>query len=254
MPNTAGKSVLYTRPPLPAGAWYVLITVNLKLRGVARIAPEPVMRRAFLDGGSDLHRKIVALALGLTQEEVTEEQRNGLGKPFNFGFIYGQGAESWRTGIRKDSAILLSAGQAEAFRRSFFKLYPGIAAWHARSELLAKDPANNSTRTPFGRLLLAQGESEWDRFALLVNYPVQGGTADVIKLAIVMIAGQLPLDVHLVIMAHDELVYDCPAELAEEVAQIVQTNMGVAFAQILGSEVPCEVDVQILSNWGGIDL
>ena len=87
---------------------------------------------------------------------------------------------------------------------------------------------------------------------MLTNYVVQGGTADVIKLAIVRIAEQLPPDVHLVIMAHDELVYDCPAHLADDVERIVKRCMIEAFIEILGTDVLCDVDVKSLQNWGGL--
>jgi DNA polymerase I-like protein with 3'-5' exonuclease and polymerase domains len=224
---------------------------QFELRGAARIAPEPVMCQAFLDG-TDLHIKIVAMALGLDPDVVTKEQRNTVGKASSFGFLYGMGAQTWRIKVRKETGIFLSLKEAEAFRRAFFRLYPGIAAWHKKSDVRAFNPANNSTRTPFGRLLLAQGNGAWKRFTMFTNYVVQGGTADVIKLAIVRIAASLPADVHLVIMAHDELVYDCPGGLAEEVKEIVKREMIAAFVQIMGSDVPCEVDVQILKNWGGL--
>jgi DNA polymerase I-like protein with 3'-5' exonuclease and polymerase domains len=224
---------------------------QFELRGAARIAPEPVMCQAFLNG-TDLHVKIVAMALGIEPDAVTKEQRNALGKSSNFGFIYGRKAEGWRIGIRKETGIFLSLSQAKAFRSAFFRLYPGIAAWHRKSDAKAINPANNSTRTPFGRLLLAGRDDPWERFTMFTNYVVQGGTADVIKLAIVRIAALLPVDVHLVIMAHDELVYDCPSALAEEVKEIVRREMIAAFVQIMGSDVPCEVDIQVLKNWGGL--
>jgi DNA polymerase I-like protein with 3'-5' exonuclease and polymerase domains len=54
--------------------------------------------QAFLDG-TDLHLKIVALVLGIAPDAVSGAQRNNLGKPSNFGFIYGRRAEGWRIGI-----------------------------------------------------------------------------------------------------------------------------------------------------------
>jgi DNA polymerase I-like protein with 3'-5' exonuclease and polymerase domains len=224
---------------------------QFELRGAARIAPEPVMCQAFLDG-TDLHIKIVAMALGIESDAVTKEQRNTVGKASSFGFLYGMGAETWRIKVRKETGISLSSEQAKAFRRAFFRLYPGITRWHKKSDARSLNPANNSTRTLFGRLLLAQHNATWKRFTMFTNYVVQGGTADVIKLAIVRIAALLPADVHLVIMAHDELVYDCPGGLAEEVKELVKSEMIAAFVQIMGTDVPCEVDIQVLSNWGGL--
>jgi DNA polymerase I-like protein with 3'-5' exonuclease and polymerase domains len=224
---------------------------QFELRGAARIAPEPVMCQAFLDR-TDLHIKIVAMALGIDPDAVAKEQRDTVGKYSNFGFLYGMGAETWRIKVRKETGIFLSIKEAKAFRQAFFRLYPGIAKWHKKSDVRAFNPANNSTRTPFGRLLLAQRNDKWERFMLFTNYVVQGGTADVIKLAIVRIAALLPADVHLVIMAHDELVYDCPGGLVEEVKEIVKREMITAFVQIMGTDVPCEVDIQVLKNWGGL--
>ena len=84
-----------------------------------------------------------------------------------------------------------------------------------------------SVRTALGRIRwLPQGEeAEWPRFTALVNTPVQGGSADALKQAMVDLADKLPSSASIVSTVHDELIVECATDTAEEVKALVGRAM-----------------------------
>jgi DNA polymerase I-like protein with 3'-5' exonuclease and polymerase domains len=221
---------------------------QIELRVAALVANEAVMIEAF-KRGEDLHRKITATNLRKTPEEVTKAERNTVGKSTNFGFIYGQGSEGFRKYARTEYGLELTIHQAEAFRRNFFGMYPGLRRWHEECRRQAKT-GTKEARTIIGRLLLPQFDKEWSRFNMLTEYIVSGSCADLLKLAMVKIAPIMPSDVHLVATVHDELVYDVPAPEAEQYCGMIEAAMKEAFQEMFGDIVPVEVEAKVCLNWG----
>ena len=105
-------------------------------------------------------------------------------------------------------------------------------------------------RTVLGRRrLLPETASEWERFTALVNTPVQGGCADGMKQALVLIAQQLPAEARLISTVHDEVLVEAPEAMANEVRDLVQAIMIEAMAALF-PQVPIEVEAGSCSNWG----
>ena len=65
-----------------------------------------------------------------------------------------------------------------------------------------------------------------ERIAL--NTPIQGTAADLIKLAMIAVdkalSEQFP-DAKLILQVHDELIVECPEELAKPVAELISKQM-----------------------------
>jgi DNA polymerase I-like protein with 3'-5' exonuclease and polymerase domains len=81
------------------------------------------------------------------------------------------------------------------------------------------------------------------------NLPVQGLCADILKIAM----GNLflilePRGIKLINFVHDELVFECKVEEAEEVAAIVKNEMEKAGALFL-KDIPCISEVKISDTW-----
>jgi DNA polymerase I-like protein with 3'-5' exonuclease and polymerase domains len=220
---------------------------QIELRVAALVAGETVMINAFGDR-IDLHSKIAAVSLRIAVAQVTAEQRD-IGKTINFGFLYGRSAEGYRRGVRKDYGLVLTPEEARDYRGSFFATYPAIAAWHEECRRKAKDSGNDRARTIFGRLLCAQVDDAWARFNLLTNYVVQGSCADLLKMAMIKIARLLHSDVHLVATVHDELIYDAPADLAEQSCGMIRMAMEETFREMFGTTVPIRAEAKICKNW-----
>ena len=136
----------------------------------------------------------------------------------------------------------LTLAHAEGFGERFFKAYPGVVAWQAR----VKRRGAYESRTLSGR------RRRWCQqppLTGLLNTPVQGSGADILKQAL----GLLPAafrgtGVQVVATVHDEIVLEAPEDQAQEVAARLETVMKQA-GQTSVTRVPIEVEVMIANNW-----
>ena len=78
---------------------------------------------------------------------------------------------------------------------------------------------------------------------------VQGTCADGLKQAMVELADKLPEEAHMVGTVHDELIVECPVEIADEVCHLTEEVMREAMAGVLKSQVPVEVEAKVCECW-----
>ena len=150
---------------------------------------------------------------------------------------------------RSSYGVTLSESEAERLRERFFRAYPGLKKWHSQCWRRAEQ-GENTARTVFGRMLLAQGDTTWCRFNLHTALTVSGSCADLIKSAMVKVAAALPESARLVATVHDELIMDCPAAAAQHCQNLAEVSMKEAFVEMFGSAVPVEVKARGCTNWG----
>lgn len=168
----------------------------------------------------------------------------------NFGLIYGQSAPGLVRYAASSYGVHLEAEQAKEIRSAFFRTYGHLRQWHGRSHQQAEQGVGE-VRTRLGRRrLVPETASEWERFTALVNTPVQGGCADGMKRAIVLLAQRLPEGSRLVSTVHDEVIVETPEAGAEEVAALVAATMREAMEELF-PEVPIEVEGGVCNHWGG---
>jgi DNA polymerase-1 len=131
---------------------------------------------------------------------------------------------------------------AEIFRDRFFTAYTGIASWQDR----IREQLHKETRTLGGRRRLWRDQPPLTE---LLNSPVQGTAADVMKRAMVNLLEDLRArGVRIVGCVHDEVILETPVEEAQEVSLIVKETMRNAGNQYL-RVVPLEVEVSIADSW-----
>ena len=82
----------------------------------------------------------------------------------------------------------------------------------------------------------------------LLKTPVQGGSADALKQAMVDLAEKLPSSASIVSTVHDELIVECASGTAEEVKALVGTAMLDA-VQTMFPEVRFEVESGVCDSW-----
>ena len=220
---------------------------QVELRIAAAIAEEVRMIQAYAQG-SDLHRQTASIVLGKPVEDVSKEDRQ-LAKAVNFGLLYGQSAKGLVRYAETSCGVKLDIEKARQIRRKFFDEYKHLREWHSQAE---KDAGSNCEvlSTKLGRKpwLPMEGDVRWQRFTALLNAPVQGGAADVIKTAITALQAKLPEDAGLVSTVHDELIVEVPLKDAETVKKLVEGVM-LESAASLYPAVIFEVEAHICEDW-----
>ena len=197
---------------------------QIELRIIASLAKDEHMLHAF-NSGFDIHAATAAKIYHLKMEEVSKDQRRNA-KSVNFGIVYGISAFglSEQLGIpRKEAAALID---------EYFAQYPDIQRFIERSKQFARE--HGYARTLLGRRRYlpdinsrnASARSFAERNA--VNMPIQGTSADMIKLAMVRIHEELRrrgLKTKMILQVHDELVFDLYRPEEQEVRELVVREM-----------------------------
>jgi DNA polymerase-1 len=247
---------------LPQEGWLLLSAdySQIELRILTHLSGEPVLVEAY-NGGHDVHALTARLLL--EKEEVSAEERR-LGKTINFGVIYGMGAQRFarETG--------LGPAEAKDFLSRYRQRYPRVFAFLELQERLALSRGYVETilgrRRPFhfdpgglGRLLgkdplsidleaARRGGMEGQQLRAAANAPIQGSSADIIKLAMVNLQRALQerdLPARLLLQVHDELVLEVAPAALEEVRQLTRSTMEGA----VRLDVPLVVDTGVGANW-----
>jgi DNA polymerase I-like protein with 3'-5' exonuclease and polymerase domains len=233
--------------PEPGNKLIVADYSQIELRAAAVIAGETKMVEAYKNG-VDLHKQTAAEVLNKPLDEVTKQDRQ-ISKSANFGLLYGQSAPGLVRYAASSYGVQMELDQAEQIRRQFFRTYDRLRQWHGISHNKADEGARE-VRTVLGRRrLIPETASEWERFTALVNTPVQGGCADGMKQALVLLAQRLPTEARLISTVHDEVLVEAPEAMANEVCDLVQAIMIEAMAALF-PQVPIEVEAGSCSNWG----
>ncbi|NCJ07569.1 DNA polymerase I [Synechococcales cyanobacterium C] len=248
---------------IPEPGWQ-LVTADysqIELRILAHLSEEPRLLTAYRQG-QDVH--ILTAQLLWEKDSITSEERR-LAKIINFGVIYGMGPHRFA----REAGV--SYGEAKQFIERFYERYPGVFAYLQRMERQAV--TQGYVETLLGRrryfqfdsrsLKKYQGQdpedmkavnlngvkmSAYDRGLLraAANAPIQGSSADLIKVAMVQLYEALRgYRAQLLIQVHDELVLEVPPEELEA----VQTHIQAIMESALSLKVPLVAEVHVGANW-----
>jgi DNA polymerase-1 len=84
-----------------------------------------------------------------------------------------------------------------------------------------------------------------------INAPIQGTAADIIKLAMLALPGELEkagLKAQMLLQVHDELMFEVPEAELEETKELVQKVMEDAFTL----DIPLSTEAKAGRSWGGM--
>lgn len=222
---------------------------QIELRILAHLSKDEILIDAF-NQKRDIHRFTASLLFGVSEAEITVSQRN-TAKRVNFGIIYGMGAY----GLSRE--LKISPAQAQSFIGDYFKRYPGIDKYVSFAKAQAETKGYVETILGRRRVLpdIKNINLQLREFAYrqAVNAPIQGSSADIIKIAMVKIAGEIKergLKTKLIIQIHDELIFDVYPDELVEVSAFVKQFMENAIKLI----VPVEVNLKVGKNWAQMVL
>lgn len=227
---------------------------QIELRCLALLSGDKVLTKIFKEH-DDIHSGVAALIGGVPINEVTKEMRRKA-KIINFGIIYGMGINS----LKKEMDV--SREEAESFYYGFFDQFPDATKYLEDAKELARK--RGYTETFFGRRRQFKSinsklpfiRAMAERMAL--NAPIQGTSADMIKLAMIHIhqwleEQHLLENVRLVLQIHDEIIYEVEDSLCsqfEQKAQEIMENILEISYKKVKSEVPFVVKSSVGKNWG----
>jgi DNA polymerase-1 len=240
---------------------YLLVAADysqIELRILAHLSQEPVLVEAYRNR-QDVHT--VTAQLIFEKETITPEERT-LGKTINFGVIYGMGAHRFARESK------LSVEQSKKFIEKYHQRYSRIFDYLERMKREAL--ANGYVKTILGRRryfnfytpalqqLLGLPANEIDLEALKLgneeaqllraaaNAPIQGSSADIIKIAMVKLQDVLQdYRARILLQVHDELVLEVPVEEWEILRPKIQSTMETA----VELTIPLLVEIKAGKNW-----
>lgn len=227
---------------LPAEGWTLVAAdySQIELRILAHLSQEPELVNAY-NQNLDVHTRTAQLILG--KDEVTSEERR-LAKIINYGVIYGMGAQKFsrETGI--------SVTEARKFIQAFYQQYARIFSYMQEVEERAIADGYVTTlsgrRRYFPDLAKATGQYRAGMLRSAVNAPIQGTSADIIKLAMIEVAELLKgYEAKMLLQVHDELVFEIPPSELDLLLPQIKIRMEKA----LPLSVPLVVDMHQGKNW-----
>jgi len=218
---------------------------QIELRLLAHLSEDEALIETFKKG-KDLHRMTASRVFALPEEEVNSKLRDAA-KRINFGIIYGISPY----GLARELGI--SREEAKAYIDRFFASYPKAKEYIDRMVAVATECGYAETllgrRRPLPHLSSKNiPRRNFDR-RNAVNTPIQGGAADLIKLAMLAIDRLIDggaLKVKMLLQIHDELIFEAKEKDCEKATTRIKKEM----EGVMELRLPLEVKVACGENWG----
>lgn len=245
---------------IPEPGWRLVAAdySQIELRILAHLSGEPVLVEAY-NQNQDVHALTAKLLF--EKDQISPDERR-MGKVINFGVIYGMGAHRFA----REAGV--SRSQAKTFIDRYYERYPNVFKYlqQMQREAIAQgyvqtikgrrryfNFTSNQLRDLHGTdpasIDLDQlRPSGYDAASLraAANAPIQGSSADIIKVAMIRLQGLLQgYQARLLLQVHDELVFEVPpqewAELEPKIAEVMESAVTL--------KVPLKVDAHAGLNW-----
>ena len=231
-------------PSRPDGVIVSADYSQIELRIMAHLSCDTHLINAFRNG-HDVHAITASKIFGVSLEEVTSEQRR-IAKTANFGIMYGISAFGLSQRLR------ISRADAKKIIEDYFANFPAISSYI--EDTLASAREFGYVETLFGRRRYlpeinarnATARALAERTA--VNAPIQGTSADIIKLAMINVDKRITqegLQSRMILQIHDELVFDAVLEEVDALQRIVKEEM----ENVIELSVPLTVECNYGKNW-----
>ena len=220
---------------------------QIELRILAHLSQEPALLEAFRNG-EDIHAATARAMYGDNSDDPDGQRR--MAKILNFGVIYGLGP----VGVARQTD--LTRAQGAEFIEMYFAKYPGLRDYiesvkeSARVKGYVETISGRRRRLPDIRAGSQMARAAAERMA--VNMPIQGTSADIIKIAMINIDHAIrerELKSRMIIQVHDELIFEvAPGELME-----VQSLVSELMPSAMKLSVPLEIEIKTVPTCGDME-
>lgn len=233
---------------IPGGADLVLLGADysqIELRVLAHLSGDRALIEAFLED-KDIHTQTAQEIFGVS--EITSELRRQA-KIVNFGIIYGMGAKAMAENLG------LSLQDAQGFIDRYLERYPGVGEYIRDQLNEAKE--HGYVITMFGRkrkvpeLFSSKPQEEAFGRRIAINTPIQGSSADIIKMAMINIYKGIKekgLQANMLLQIHDELIFEVREDCIDEVSKYIKDQM----ENVIKLKVPLKVDIKVGRSWADL--
>jgi DNA polymerase-1 len=229
----------------PPGAYLLSADYSqIDLRVLAHLSQDPSLITSFAQD-EDIHASTASKLLGIPEKEVTSEMRRNA-KTVNFGVIYGM------SDYGLEQATKLSREEAAQFIALYFEKYPKVKEYLEATKEQAR--RLGYVQTVLGRRRFLPEINSANRMVreaaerMAINAPVQGSSADIIKIAMINLYREMEkrnLKSKMLLQIHDELLFEVPEAEVEEMKSLVGELMPRAFQL----RVPVKIDTKLGKNW-----
>lgn len=217
---------------------------QMELRVLAHVSGSKELQQAFING-EDIHSRVASDIYGVPIEMVSKEMRK-TAKAVIFGIVYGI------SGFGLGENLEISAKEAKMFIEKYYELYPGVKKY--MDDIVASAYRDGYVKTLFNRKRIIDElqdknymiRQSGERIAL--NTPIQGTSADIIKIAMVKIFNEIKekgLKSKMLLQVHDELIFDCLNSEKDILEEIVKRNM----ENCVKLDVPFKVSADYGTDW-----
>ena len=224
---------------------------QIELR-VAAILSKDEKLISYFKKGLDAHTEVAAQVFSVSPGKVSKEMRRKA-KVINFGILYGMGVQA----LARET--MTSQKEAKAYLEAYFNRFSGVDTFVKETKDFVHK--HGFTETWFGRRRYFEGihsslphiQAQNERMA--VNAPIQGTSADIIKLAMInidkeMVKKELKTSAALIAQIHDELIFEVEEKNKEVMIDVIRKQMESVMTTKETSGVPLKVDVSVGKNWG----
>lgn len=233
---------------VPTEGWYFVRGdySQHELRMWAHYSGDPKFIKAL--ASQDVHGYIGSILLRKSADQISEDERTKV-KGVVFGLIYGRGAKSLA------DEFDMTVAEADAFAKSFFRMFPVSTKWLEDQEGLVKQTGEVTNQFGRVRRLPEVYSTDGGVAAAAVrqarNSPIQSLASDITNLALTRIDSAFRengLRARLLMQIHDEIVAEAPKDEVRAAFDIMHEQM---LAPVLGLTVPLKIDLGVVDRWGG---
>ena len=211
---------------------------QIELRLLAHISGSKELQDAFING-QDIHKKVAADIFGVEEKDVSKEMRS-TAKAVIFGIVYGI------SGFGLGENLSINAKEAKTFIDKYLEKYMDNIVKEAYEKGYVKTLFDRKRNIDELKSKVYQVRSAGERIAL--NTPIQGTSADIIKMAMVKIDREftkLNIKSKMILQVHDELIFDIKLAEKEQVESIVKDIM----ENIVSLSVPLKASADYGTDW-----
>jgi DNA polymerase-1 len=234
---------------IPEEGWQFIAAdySQIELRILAHCSGEESIIEAF-QRDEDIHTRTAAEVLRAAPEAVPAEARR-IAKMINYAVIYGVSG----FGLAQNARI--PQDQALSYIKAYFTAHPKVRGFIDRT--VAEGRERGYVTTCLGRRRYLPDLNTGNPVArnaaerMAMNAPIQGSSADMIKVAMVRVDAALRergLRTRLLLQVHDELLLEAPPEEVDVVTGLVRELMESAMPLV----VPSRVDIKVGDDWSQV--